>query len=61
MKCTTCEICNKIFDATKDNKLVGLVGTADSYACDDCLTDDSPKVTFADDSGNISDAKFIKE
>jgi len=63
-KKTKCEWCEKLFVPTPDNKLIGLAGTPDTYVCDDCLAEEPPPdnyLFFGDDSGNASDAKFIRD
>jgi len=61
MRQTTCLRCDESFEPTKDNKLIGLVGTADAYMCNDCLAIEAIPVDFADDRGVASDALRIAE
>ena len=56
MKKVTCIRCEKQFTPTKDNKLVGLVGTKDSWICNKCLDRVGEHIDFADDRGSVSDA-----
>ncbi|KKM77658.1 hypothetical protein LCGC14_1367890 [marine sediment metagenome] len=61
MKKVHCIRCEKEFEASEDNKLVGLVGTKDTWMCNKCLAIEAEHKDFADDRGVVSDALRIAE
>jgi len=61
MRKVNCIRCEKDFEPTKDNLLIGLVGTKDAWMCDECLAIEAEHKDFADDRGVVSDALRIAE